>query len=68
MEEDLVETSDQDQGLGRLVQPLEDPASGRGGGLGPAMNGGATGTSRRAQQDGQQGEDLVEAQTHGQGR
>ena len=32
------------------------------------MNGGATGTSRRAQEERQQGQDLVEAQAHGQGR
>ena len=68
MEEDLVETTDQDQGPARLVQSLEDRAGGGGGGLDPAMNGGATGTRRRAQKDGQQGQDLVEAQAHGQGR
>src|SRR5271154_581732 len=32
------------------------------------MNGGATGTRRGAQEDSQQSEDLIEAQSHGQGR
>ena len=51
-----------------VIQWLEDLAGGGGGGLDPAMNGGATGTRLHAQEDGQQGEGLVEAQAHGQGR
>lgn len=68
MEEDLVETTDQDQGLGRVVQPLEDDTSGRAGGLDPARHGRATASRHSAQEDGQQDQDWVEAQAHGQGR
>ncbi len=68
VEEDLVETTDQDQGLGRLVQPLEDGPGGLAGGLDPAMHRRATGSRRGAQEDGQQDQGLVEAQAHGQGR
>src|SRR5262245_58555012 len=68
VEEDRVETSDQDQGLGRVVQPLEDGPGGRAGGWDPPMNSRATRSGRGAQEDGQQDPDWVEAQAHGQGR
>ena len=67
MEEDFIETTDHDQGLGRLVQSLEDGTGGLAGGLDPAMNSRSTRSGRDAQEDGQQDDDLVEAQAHGQG-
>src|SRR5262249_39679948 len=67
MEIDLVETTDQDQTLGGLVQPFQDGPGGPAGGLDPAMHGRATGGGRGAQEDSQQDEGLVEAQAHGPG-
>jgi len=68
MAEDRVETTHQDQRLGRLVPPRQHGPGGLAGGWDPAMNGGATWCRRGPQEDRQQDEELVEAQAQGQGR
>jgi hypothetical protein len=64
----LVETSDHDQRLGQVIQPLEDGSRGLGSGLAPPVHRGATGSRGNPQDDGQQDPGLVEAQAHGHSR
>jgi hypothetical protein len=67
VEEDLIEAADQDQRPAGAIEWPEDPAGGGGCGLAPTMVRRTTRGGAGAQEDGQQGEDLVEAQAHGQG-
>ena len=63
-EGDLIEAADQDQRPAPRVEGPQDTPGRQPGGLDPAVHRGATGAGPRPQDQGEQGEDLVEAQAH----
>src|SRR5512135_359408 len=68
MEEDLIEAANQDQRPALPVEVLEDTGRLLSGRLDPALDRRSTGACFGAQDQGQQGEDLIEAQAHRRGR
>ena len=67
VEEDLIEAADQDQRPAPRIEGLQDASRRQPCGLDPAVHRGATGAGLLAQEQGQQDEDLVEAQSHRRG-
>lgn len=67
VEEALIEAQRQDQGAASLVEDRQKFAGPPGGLVDPTAQGGATGQAADGQQDGEQGEDLGEAEAHGAG-
>src|SRR4051794_23577393 len=64
MEEDFVEAADQHERLASRIEVLQDLTRGLAGGFHPAVDRGTTGAGLCAEDQGQQDEDLVEAQPH----
>src|SRR5512143_898293 len=64
VEEDLIETADQDQDPALRIEELQDASRREPRGFDPAVQGGTTGAGLRAENQGQEDEDLVEAQSH----
>jgi hypothetical protein len=66
-EEDLIETADQDQRLAPCIEGLQNPSRCQPRGFDPAVHRGTTGACLLPQEQGEQDEDLVEAQSHRRG-
>jgi hypothetical protein len=66
-EEDLIQAQAQNQGLAQPVEHLQQLAGATRGLVDPASQGGAAGQLLGRQEDGQEDEDLREAQAHGAG-
>ena len=67
VEEDLIEAADQDQRPAPRIEGLQDASRRQPRGFDPAVQRGTTGAGLLAEDQGQQDEDLVEAQPHRRG-
>jgi hypothetical protein len=64
VDEDLIKAADQDHRPAPRIEDLQGPAGRHPGELDPSVQRGATGAGLHSQDQGQQGESLIEAQSH----